>query len=98
MFRINLVESGTGILKVNNHSLVFMSPCIFFLNEKDIIVLEKECDVKAQVIYFTPTVVNSSFNLEKVYNINVANFDKFTSIQNYFYLKPFLCRKEKTTS
>lgn len=98
MFRIILVESGTGILKVNNGSLVFMSPSIFCLNEKDIIVLEKECDVKAQVIYFNPSVINSSFTLEKVYNINGDNFDKFTSIQDYFYLEPFLYRKGKTTS
>lgn len=95
MFRIILVEAGTGILKVNNYSFVFMSPSVFCLNEKDIALLEKECDVKAQVIYFDPTIINSSFTLEKVYNIN--NFDKFTNIQDYFYLNPFLNREEKTS-
>ncbi|WP_055666185.1 AraC family transcriptional regulator [Desnuesiella massiliensis] len=95
MFRIILVEAGTGILKVNNYSFVFMSPSVFCLNEKDIVVLEKECGVKAQVIYFDPTIINSSFTLEKIYNIN--NFDKFTYIQDYFYLNPFLNRTEKTS-
>jgi AraC family L-rhamnose operon regulatory protein RhaS len=93
MFRIILVEAGTGILKVNNLSFVFMAPSIFCLNEKDIILLEKECDVKAQVIYFDPTIINSSFTLDKVYNI--SNFNKFTNIQDYFYLEPFLYRTEK---
>ena len=95
MFRIILVEAGTGILKVNNYSFVFMSPSVFCLNEKDIVVLEKECGLKTQVIYFDPTIINSSFTLEKVYNIN--NFDKFTNIQDYFYLNPFLNREEKTS-
>lgn len=90
MFRIVLVESGTGILNINGHSFVFMSPSIFCLNEKDKVELEKDCNLKAQVIYFDPTIINSSFSLEMVYNIN--NFEKFSSIQDYFYLNPFLNR------
>lgn len=95
MFRIILVESGTGILKVNNHSYVFMAPSVFCLNEKDKIVLEKECGVKIQVIYFDPAVINSSFTLENIYDMN--NFDKFTNIQDYFYLDPFLHRIKETS-
>lgn len=95
MFRIILVESGRGILKINEQSFVFTSPSVFCLNERDIIVLEKEYDIKAQVIYFDPTIINSSFTLEKVYDIN--NFDKFTNIQDYFYLEPFI-NQPKTTS
>lgn len=96
MFRILLVESGTGILRVNSRSFVFMAPSVFCLSERDIVVLEKECGVKTQVIYFDPTIINSSFTLEKVYDRN--NFDKSTSIQDYFYLEPFLYRREKTSS
>ncbi|ERI92529.1 transcriptional regulator, AraC family [Clostridiales bacterium oral taxon 876 str. F0540] len=95
MFRIILVEAGTGILKINNRSFVFMAPSIFCLNEKDIIELEKECDLKAQVIYFDPTIINSSFTLEKVYSINAKNCDKFTNIQDIFYLDPFIYRTEQ---
>lgn len=95
MFRIILVESGTGILKVNERSFIFMAPSLFCLNEKDKIELEKACSVKAQVIYFDPTLINSSFTHDKVYNIN--NFEKFTNIQDYFYLEPFLFRTEKGT-
>lgn len=93
MFRIILVESGTGILKINGHAFVFMPPSVFCLNEKDIIELEKQCDVKAQVIYFDPTLINSSFTLDKVYNID--NFEKFSNIQDYFYLNPFLNRLDE---
>lgn len=96
MFRIVLVESGTGILKVNNSSLVFMSPSVFCLNERDIVSLEKDCGVKAHVIYFDPTVIDSSFTLEKIYNI--SEFNKFTNIQDYFYLEPFLSRTEKANA
>lgn len=96
MFRIILVESGTGILKVNNRSFVFMSPSVFCLNERDVIELEKDCGIKAQAIYFDPVIINSSFTLEKVYNIN--NFEKFSSIQDYFYLEPFLHPSEKLNS
>lgn len=96
MFRIVLIESGTGILKINNCSFVFMSPSVLCLNERDAVVLEKECGVKVKVIYFDPIIINSSFTLEKVYNIN--NFDKFTNIQDYFYLEPFLYFTEKTKS
>lgn len=98
MFRIILVQSGTGILKVNNHSFVFMSPSLFCLNERDVIVLEKECDVKAQVIYFNPSIINSFFTLEKVYDIDIDNCGTFTNIQDYFYLEPFLQLKERTSS
>jgi AraC family L-rhamnose operon regulatory protein RhaS len=94
MFRIVLVESGTGILKINNRSFVFMSPSVFCLNEKDTITLEKQCGVKAHVIYFDPTIIDSSFTLEKVYNLK--EFDKFTNIQDLFYLEPFLYHTEKT--
>ncbi len=92
MFRIVLVESGTGILKVNNRSFVFMSPSIFCLNERDIISLEKECDVKLHAIYFDPTIIDSSFTLEQVYNLK--DFNKFTHYQDYFYLEPFIYRTE----
>jgi AraC family L-rhamnose operon regulatory protein RhaS len=93
MFRIILVDEGAGILKINNRSFVFMSPSLFCLNEKDTIVLEKNLGVKGQVIFFDPEVINSSFTLDRVYNIN--NFNKFTNIQDYFYLEPFLYRTEK---
>lgn len=96
MFRIILVESGTGILKINNRSFVFMSPSVFCLNEKDIISLEKACGVKAQVIYFDPTIINSSFTLEKIYDIK--GFEKFTNIQDYFYLEPFLSHADNTSA
>lgn len=94
MFRIILIESGTGILRVNDGYFVFMSPSIFCLNEKDAIVLEKQCDVRAQVIYFDPVLINSSFEIDKVYDIK--NFEKFSNIQDYFYLQPFLTRSEKS--
>lgn len=93
MFRIILVESGTGILKINDRSSVFISPSLFCLNEWDLIVLEKECDLKAQVIYFDSTIINSAFTLDKVYD--AKNFDKFTNIQDHFYLDPFLYCAEK---
>jgi AraC family L-rhamnose operon regulatory protein RhaS len=96
MFRIVLVESGTGILKINNRSFVFMSPSVFCLNERDKIALEKERSVKAQVVYFDPSIINSSFTLENVYNID--GFDKFTNVQDYFYLEPFLNRTKSTSS
>jgi AraC family L-rhamnose operon regulatory protein RhaS len=96
MFRIILVESGTGILKINNCSFVFMSPSIFCLNEKAVISLEKQYDIKAHVIYFDPTIIDSSFTLERVYNID--EFQKFTHYQDYFYLNPFLNRTEKTNA
>lgn len=40
-----------------------MSPSLFCLNEKDEIHLEKDCGVKAQVIYFDPAVINSTFTV-----------------------------------
>jgi AraC family L-rhamnose operon regulatory protein RhaS len=95
MFRIILVEAGTGILRVNNRSFVFISPSLFCLNERDEVVLEKECDVKAKVIYFKPALINSSFTLENVYTKDCLN--QFTSIQDHFYLVPFLYRSEKTS-
>jgi AraC family L-rhamnose operon regulatory protein RhaS len=95
MFRIVLIESGTGILKINSRSFVFMSHSVFCLNERDIISLEKDCGVKAHVIYFDPTIIDSSFTLEKIYNIK--EFSKFTHIQDYFYLDPFICRTEKVS-
>lgn len=92
MFRIVVIESGSGILDINNHSIIITSPSLLCLSEKDTIELVNECNIEGHVVYFDPSIINSSFALDNIYDMN--DFDSITSSQDYFYLAPFITRSE----
>lgn len=87
MFRIILIESGTGIISINGKSMVFMAPTLICLNEKELIELEQENDIKARAIYFSPDIVNSLLTIENIRN-NRKELIR-TNNNDYFYLYPF---------
>lgn len=92
MFRLIFVETGAGLLNINNTVAMFIAPCIFCLNEDDVIRLEKGYDIKAQVIYFSPCIINNILTLEKIRN--KAEELVGTEYTDYFYLIPFIERSQ----
>lgn len=90
MFRIILIESGSGIIEFNSHLIIITPPALFCLNEKDNIKVKQSSNIKVRTIYFDPSIINSSFTLKKIYDMN--KFNNVASMQDYFYFEPFLVR------
>lgn len=44
----------------------FVAPAVLFINEQDILTLEKSVDISAKAIYFHPSVINFVFNLNNI--------------------------------
>jgi len=64
-FRLILVETGTGILRINDQHIVFNAPVLLCLNEQEAPVLEQSVNIKATALYFHPSIVNDSFSLKR---------------------------------
>lgn len=90
MFRIIFIEEGTGIININGKSIVFMAPSIFCLNENEIVMLEKGCNLKVDEILFKPEIINNILTIDNIKN----SIDDLTmsEIQDHFYIKPFIFR------
>jgi AraC family L-rhamnose operon regulatory protein RhaS len=90
-FRLILIESGTGILRLGERRGAFIAPALFCLNEKEQPELEQSQDLQAQALYFHPNVINSVFTFENVREEG----DSFTRTerQDLYWLKPFVQRE-----
>ena len=90
-FRLILVESGTGILRIGERRGSFIAPALFCLNEKEQPELEQSQDLQARALYFHPNVINSVFTLENVWE----GGDSFTNTerQDLYWLRPFVRRE-----
>jgi len=88
MFRFILVENGGGIISVNENTIVFSAPTIFCFNADDRIKLEKDSELKARAIYFSPTLVNNALTLDKFENLGRDLSE--SEYQDYFSLQPFI--------
>lgn len=86
-FRIVFVEEGAGIIRIGSRRHIFTGPVIFCFNEKDTFSLESSSDYKAHAIWFHPTIINASFNFEKIQRCE----EELTEIerQDIYWLKPF---------
>lgn len=87
-FRLILIESGTGILRINDQHIVFNAPVLLCLNEQETLSLEQSINIKATALYFHPTVINDAFSLEKIRNAQ-PNF-RPTDWQDRVWLDPFI--------
>ncbi|WBW99101.1 AraC family transcriptional regulator [Oceanirhabdus sp. W0125-5] len=87
MYRIIIIKSGAGIINLNNTSIIFMAPSILCLNEKDEIFLEKDNSLDADVIYFSPTTIQTEFTLDNINN-NAKKLNQL-HMRNFFLLLPF---------
>jgi len=93
MFKLVFVKAGSGIVKVNDNTVIFSSPSIFFLNNKDKIEIVKEVGLEAEVISFAPETINREFSLERI----EKGYDdlKKENVFDMFLLNPFIIRNER---
>lgn len=89
-FRLLLVEQGSGILQIGTYRQPFIAPMLFCLNDQDRITLEQPHDVRAQGIYFHPSVINSAFTFDNV-RAGDPGFSG-TQCQDLSFLRAYLYR------
>ena len=95
MYRIIFIEEGTGIIRINEKSIVFMAPSIFCLNANEFVTLEREYNLKVQAIFFKSEIINSILTTDNI-NKSLNNLT-ISEIQDYFYIQPFIQRVNNFT-
>lgn len=83
-----IIENGNGIVKLNKVKTIFSAPVVFCLNEKDTLSIDENLKIKAKIIYFHPSIINTVFNFENIRNIP-KDFSVST-VQDRYLLIPFL--------
>ncbi len=89
-FRIILIESGTGIVRIGNRSEALSSPAILCINEQETPLLEKSLDIHMKAVYFDPVIINSRFNYENI-RLCPEEFTQ-TELNDLQWLRPFIER------
>lgn len=95
MLRLVYVVEGSGIIKVNGQSIIFSAPALFCFNELDEVGVQRSINIKTQVVYFNPIVINDALKLD-VIRKNSRELTR-TEYQDYFLLFPFMDREELNT-
>jgi len=85
-----LIEEGTGVLEVGPWRGPFVAPVIFCLNETERPGLTDRRSVRAQSIYFHPSVVNAAFDFLLIRRPGRAL--ALTEVQDLDSFTPFLRR------
>ena len=88
-FRLVLVESGAGIVRLGERRESFIAPSLFCLNEMDAPELAQSLELQAQALYFHPAVVNSVFDFD---NVRRGEGFSVTEGQDLHCLVPFVQR------
>lgn len=89
-FRIVLIEQGCGFLHLGESYHPFVAPTILCLNECENPLFESTLPVKAQAIFFQPTVINSLFSFKQ---LRAGNEELSRSGRHdTYWLQPFLKR------
>jgi AraC family L-rhamnose operon regulatory protein RhaS len=65
-FRLLLIRSGAGVISIDGSRILFNSPAVFCLNEKEEVKLLENSDVKAASVYFYPGAINSALDFDKL--------------------------------
>jgi len=90
-FRLVLIESGSGVLQLNEKLVAFIAPTLVCLNEKEQPTIEQHLNLKAQSVYFHPAVINGAFTFEIVRGQG-QRLTTTTDLQDLYYLQPFVER------
>ncbi len=88
-FRLVLVESGAGIVRLGERRESFIAPGLFCLNEADAPELVQSLELQAQALYFHPAAINSVFNFD---NVRCGEGFSVTEGQDLHCLVPFVQR------
>lgn len=85
-----LIESGAGILQINNRNIPFISPIVFCINENENVVIDKSLNAKIKAIYFHPSIINNNLNFDNIRDIP-KDFP-ISSVQDCYMTKFFIQR------
>jgi AraC-like DNA-binding protein len=92
-FRLLLIESGTGVIRINDRRWAFVAPTVFCLNEEERPVLEQALNISTKGLYFHPSVVNSEFDFSNLCNPPV-NQKSLTMTMDRHYIETFTKRNQ----
>lgn len=87
--KIIFITSGTGIASINDKVFVISSPMIITLNCDDKLIITEKKNLKADVIYFKPEVINDALTHEKIISGFFNNMNGSTVYQDLVLLKRF---------
>lgn len=93
-FRLVLIESGSGILRIGKRRHTILSPSVYYLNDQDEPLLEQSLDLKGRTLYFHPNVINSSFRSFDYFRGEMKDLT-ISSSQDLGCLRPFLNRGDE---
>jgi AraC-like DNA-binding protein len=93
-FRIILAEHGSGILRVNGWQGGFIAPVLFCLNETERLEQFQGRDLRAQALYFHPSLVNNVFGFDTIRN--GRNSLTLSESQDLGWFSPFTLRTPGT--
>ncbi len=80
-FRLLILKKGTLIITINGKNTVINAPAILCLNDKDEITINSTSAYELSIIYFHPNVINSSFDLENIFQ------DKFEGDPHFLFIR-----------
>lgn len=89
-FCLIIIESGNGMITINDKSYPFIAPVLFCINESERVVIDKKYNVNIKAIFFHPSIINSILTFENIRK----NPDDFpmTAIQDSYLNKYFIDR------
>ncbi len=94
-FKIILIEAGSAILCVDEKPIVVSAPALLCLNDRESLAIQKEEGLSARMLYFSPSIVNSSFSFKNVYH-RTEEFPDTVRL-DHFYFRPFIHRNNQAS-
>lgn len=87
--KIIIIQSGAGIVKIDDRSFVISAPMIICLNPSNVFGCTQNSNLEACTIYFKSDVLNDTFNHEKIISGYFDNMKGTTVYQDYILLRKF---------
>lgn len=94
-YKVMVLEEGTGIVTIMDKKMIVHAPYIFILNEEETIQVEKDNDMKLQILLFHPNILDSKFSfsfLKEASRLDVTDPD----VQNLYLFNIFMLRDDHT--
>ena len=88
-YKIIILEKGILQIKAENHQYEVKAPSMILLSQKDLFDIKIMQAIKADVLFFKPSVIREEFSLDR---IDSMEFDKKMGqviYQDYMLIKPF---------
>jgi len=91
VFQIIVVESGTGIIRINGQRALLHAPVAYFINELESASFENVENINLHIVYFHPVNIDNSFDftyVREASRMDVTN----PKVQDLFLLNEFIFR------